>query len=75
MRFLIEIFLSLFVVRYCDGRKKVSRNTATTHPTLGVDPKRATCDQIPSPKSKVQFPDNLAGRSIASRMEMYTGSC
>lgn len=64
----VLIFLLCAVIS-CQARKK--------HPALeasvGVDPKRASCSDTPSPKRKVQFPDSLAGRSIASQMEMYTG--
>ena len=38
-----------------------------------VKPKDATCSETPSAKTKVDFPESLAGRSIASSFDMYTG--
>ena len=72
MLFLCILLLSL---SRAEGRLNLANELKTSLDVLegDVKPKDATCSETPSPKTKVEFPDSIAGRSIASTFEMYTG--
>ena len=72
MNFIFKATLNLILI-FCAQGRLIKLEGSSGNNLKSSDPKGATCQNTPSPKTKVNFPDSLAGRSIAKDLDMYTG--
>jgi hypothetical protein len=72
MKFIFIATLNLILI-FCAQGRLIKLEESSGNNLKSADPKGATCQNTPSPKTKVNFPDSLAGRSIAKDLDMYTG--
>ena len=71
---MLYLCIFLLLVAPADSRLNLARDSNIDVKLEGnVKPKQAICSETPSPKTKVDFPESIAGRSVASSFDMYTG--